>query len=299
MSPTETRPAAVRPSRLPSYLPRGSALRGTPSLVADRLGRGAAQGVGRATSRTAGAIGAALAAATRAAAKLRRDKPLHRRGVVGRGRLVVDRPWPRTEARILASPGSYRVKARWSLATSLPPPLAGLPDVAGLALRIGGAGVGGADADLLFAASGSGRITRHLLAPRPLRTHGPLSSLVPMKTRAGGFVLAIVPLGPQRQRPEMAPPETYVLRVAPVGGNWRRVGRLELSWSESDEAIRFHPIERPPAGMFWPSWVLRLRGPAYRAARAALPTLARNAHQDAHQDATDASTVQPGRRGSP
>ena len=212
----------------------------------------------------AGALpGAALAAAAAAAGLLRRDKALHPVGHLGTGRLTVTAPAPGLGIEAFARAGELPCRARWSRSMGLPQ---GWPDIEGLALRLGGAGPDGGDADLLFASTGGRRWSRYLMTLRGPGRHGPLTTLIPARA-AGRAVL--FRLTPESEPDRGLPPATYALDLALGTGSWQPVARVDVAWVEADTADRFDPITHPLVGLEQYAFVAALREPAYVAARAA------------------------------
>jgi hypothetical protein len=197
--------------------------------------------------------GALLASGLGAVAKATRRRPIHARGRTWRATLCVDAPVEHLGVPLFADRGVHPCTARLSRAVGTPP---GWWDVGGLALRLPGAGSRGADADLLFATTGTGRVSRHLLRPVRETAGRPLTTLLP--TRAGGrsFVLLARPLG-----------EQFEIGIGIEGGAWHAVGLLRLDDEVADRALRFDPVVRPLAGTHAPGWVAAVREPAYRWAR--------------------------------
>ena len=115
-----------------------------------------------------------------AAALVRRTKPLHPAGSVGEGTLEITAPQRELGVPLLADRGTHRCTVRWSRAMGLPD---SLPDFEGLALRFEGGD--GEPADLLFASTGTGAVSRFLLAPRSPGSHGPQTTLLPVQRAEG------------------------------------------------------------------------------------------------------------------
>ena len=177
-------------------------------------------------------------------------KPLHPRGTVWLGEITrtgdgvapTGVPW-------LDEPGRDEAIVRVSAAIGLPH---GWPDIQGVAVRLPGQD----DADLLFASTGAGRVTRFLLRlVRPTTRHV-ASTLLPYRGPHGPVMLAATFMAPGR----------YTLLRADGGGPWVGFGRLELL-EELDQELSFDPVLRPLPGLPNYPWVERLRAPAYRAAR--------------------------------
>jgi hypothetical protein len=205
------------------------------------------------TERAFRAGGALLAAATRGVAAVRRaDKPLHPRGDVVEGRLDRSGSTERTGVPWLDEPGTDDVTVRRSRAIGLPRPV---PDVHGLALRVH---TTDGLADLLFASTGLGRLTRFVLtAGRDPRSR-PLTTLLPYETDTGPVILAAVGLTPQ----------TYELSWARADGDWRPFAVLRLASEHgADQDLSFDPVRHQVAGLRQYPGVRRLREPAYHRAR--------------------------------
>lgn len=205
----------------------------------------------RAVELAAGAAGRALAVGLGTVALLRRGKPLHPRGEIHRALVEVTDPLPGA-GPFAGSTGTYDGLGRHATAMGLPAPL---PDVDGLALRFP---VDGRDADLLFAATGTGRWTQHVLAPHRSGATVPLTTLLPFETGAGRLVLGLFPTG-----------AGYDLRVSPGSGPWRPLGRVSLAPLDVEDPheLRFDPIRNAPPGLDVHPALVRLRDPAYVAAR--------------------------------
>jgi len=202
------------------------------------------------------AAGAVLGAGFGLAARVRRNKPIHPAGSVGTGVLEVATPAPHLGVPLLAEPGRHDCLVRWSRSAGVPSPL---PDVEGLALRILDAGDGRV-ADLLFASSGEGTLTRYTPLPRRPRSHGPLSTLLPVAGDTGPLMFLVEPLDDED------PPITWRLSVADARSDWRAVATLAVTWGH-DEAVRFDPVEHQLPGTQQYRLVRMLREPAYAMAR--------------------------------
>ncbi|WP_431891527.1 hypothetical protein [Cellulosimicrobium funkei] len=209
-------------------------------------------------------VGAALAAATGTVARVRDGRPMHARGVLLRGTLVV----AEDEAGAASVPqGRTPVTVRVSLGAGLP---RGLPDVVGIAVRWTD---DGAPQDVLFASSGRGRLTRFLLVPRRALLGGWLSTLMPLRSPHGPRVLA---LRPDHDAARGAgTPVLEVLEATPLGA-WHRFGAVELHGPEAgsahdgdDPEVRFDPTGHAPRHLGTYGWEDALRARGYRAARRA------------------------------
>jgi len=134
-----------------------------------------------------------------------------------------------------------------------------LPDVEGFALRVLDAGEG-RPADLLFASAGEGTVTRYTPLLRGPRSHGPLSTLLPVVGDTGSLMFLIEPLD------DDDPPVRWRLLVADSGSFWRALATVTVSWGH-DEAVRFDPVEHQLPGTRQYPLVRVLREPAYVMAR--------------------------------
>lgn len=204
------------------------------------------------------AVGIVLAGALGAVAAIARRKPLHAVGTTWEAELRIDSPLPDLGVAVFEDRGAHACTVRVSRALGTPN---GCWDVGGLAMRLPGAGSLGGPADLLFATTGTGRATRHLLRPVRHATERPLTTLLP--TTAGGrsVVLMVRPTSRDHE------PRQYELAVGADGGAWRPVGLLDLLQERTDAPTRFDPIVNELSGTTPPSWVVAVREPAYRWAR--------------------------------
>lgn len=213
----------------------------------------------RATATVGGVL---LAGATQAVGLLRRssDRPLHPRGEWWTGTLRRTGGAVPTGAEWLDASGEDDVLIRFSTAVGLP---GWCPDIQGVAIRVPVRGdeLGGAHADVLLASTGAGRLTRYVL--RPARTgHGsPYTSLLPYRGPHGAIHVGMRGAGSGR----------YELAHAGVRGEWTVFAELELhdsaDASAAEDVMRFDPVLAPPPGLGQYDWAVRLREPAYSAAR--------------------------------
>lgn len=195
--------------------------------------------------------GAVLEGATHLVSAIRTaPKPLHPRGTVWRGEITrtgaglvpTGVPW-------LDEPGRDDAIVRVSAAIGFPH---GWPDIQGVAMHLPGQ----AGADLLFASTGAGQVTRFMLRlVRPTSRHV-ASTLLPYRGPRGPIMLAAT----------QVEPEQYALLRADGDGPWIGFGRLRLT-ERIDRELSFDPIRHPLPGLDNYAWVRRLRSPAYRAAR--------------------------------
>lgn len=208
------------------------------------------------------APGAVLGAVFGAAAAVRRTKPLHPSGNVGNGRLRITAPQRELGVPLLAEQATHLCTVRWSRAIGLPAPL---PDFEGLAIRLHDP-----QADLLFASTGTGAVTRFVLVPRASGTHGSQTTLLPVASDGGGsLVFRVTPaegaFGDGATSVD-DPPTRFDLAVAHSGTGWVEVGVLDVDWGP-DRPMRFDPVENLLPGTEQYPVVRFLREPAYFMAR--------------------------------
>ena len=194
------------------------------------------------------------------------EKPLHPRGSVSGATLVRRGDGPRSGVPWLDEPGVDVVTVRRSRSAGLPP---GWPDVRGLAIRV--EPLAGHPADLLFATTGLGRITRFLLTPAWSGHPRPMTTLLPYRSPIGPLLLGIHESASGRFR----------LLWARGVGPWTQWGDLELHDRQApDQPVWFDPVRHQLPGLPVYDWVRRLREPAYLAARRhrsdAVPTPSRS-----------------------
>lgn len=204
------------------------------------------------------AAGAALAAGLGVVAWVTGRKPLHAAGTTWAAHLRVDSPLPELGVPLIDQRGVHPCTVRVSRAVGTPD---GWWDIGGLALRIPGAGSSGQPADLLFATTGTGRVSRHLLRPVRRAAKRPLTTLLPTRAKERSLELLVRPARDSDQ------PREYELAVSVDGGPWTGVGLLQLQVQLADTRARFDPIVDQLAGTTTPPWVVALREPAYRWAR--------------------------------
>jgi hypothetical protein len=196
---------------------------------------------------------------------VRRNRPIHSVGTVLPGTLVIDAHGT-TGSVLFDTAGKTSLVARLSRSASWP---VELPDIIGLALRIPGGGPHGGPADLLFASTGTGRLTRYLLQLRTSAAAGPLTTMFPLAGPAGNIVFRLDP----------EPHHHYRLSYSRNSGSWQALGRVSLEppreplqrssrdAGPDDARLRFRPVAHPPAGLATPTWFRAARSPAYGMAR--------------------------------
>jgi hypothetical protein len=208
-------------------------------------------------ARAVGSVcGRCLAAATRVVALRPAAKPLHPRGRVVVGRLHRFGAGPTSGVAWLDGAGDEQVLVRQSRAVGLPAPC---PDIFGLALRV--PSEDGGHADLLFASTGLGLLTRFVLTFARAQDRRPMTTLLPYRAPAGAVVLSAVFHGEDEVR----------LAWAVGTGAWHAFAELRLGSEPVDEPadalLSFDPVRNVPSGLETYDWVRRLREPAYVAAR--------------------------------
>jgi hypothetical protein len=181
----------------------------------------------------------------------------------------------------LDTPGEDAVTGRLSRSAGLP---TAFPDVLGLALRCPGED---GPVDLLLSATGLGRWTRWLLAPRRRVDGAALSTIIPWRGASGPVLLAAVlhsdaPSEHSRRASDptvLAEAHTAVaLRVtlhhATPAGRWHVAGHALLGRAgagEVDTTTRYDAVAHTPPGAEQYPWTRRLREPAYAASRRGWP----------------------------
>ena len=198
--------------------------------------------------------GQVLRAATGLVSHRPAAKPLHPRGAVLRGTL--HRHGSRSPSGVpwIDRAGEDRVVVRESRAVGAPSPT---PDIFGLALRVP---VEGSHADLLFASTGLGRLSRFTLTFGRAPYSRPLTTLLPYRAPAGPLVLSAVYV--DRRRVSLA--------WAAKWGRWHRFAELVMDEEPSeadDQPVSFDPVRHQLPGLRTYSWVRRLREPSYARAR--------------------------------
>lgn len=198
--------------------------------------------------------GSVLAGATRTLAAVRVSaKPLHPEGELHRGRLLRRGTGDGPDSGVgwIDEPGEDQVVVRLSRAVGLPD---GLPDIHGLALRILGPD---GPADLLFANTGTRRLTRFALTASRHPRARPMTTLLPYRTATGPVLL----------RADGSAADDYELSWARPTSRWRAFATLHLDRPHGDGPVSFDPVLHQVPGLAQYAAVVRLRAPAYRRAR--------------------------------
>lgn len=211
---------------------------------AERLGRGAAAVAGK-----------ALEGVFATTARIRpARKPLHPKGELHTA--TIERSGLRNPIGVpwIDEPGTSIGLVRVSRAMGIPK---ALPDIYGLSLRL--PLVGGTHADILFATTGLGRLSRFVLFPAQHPGQRAYSTLLPYRTSTGAVVLAAVPV----ETDEL----TFDLACAPAGGVWQSFARMTLTEATSDASPSFDPVLNRLPGLEFYEWAATMREGAYRAAR--------------------------------
>jgi hypothetical protein len=221
-----------------------------------------------AATRVAGVPGAALGLVFGTFARLRRaDKPLHPHGSLFTGTLERHGLTPPVGVAWIDDPGTDQVAVRLSRSLGLPTPL---PDVHGLTLRVP---IGESHADLLFATTGTGRISRYIFSPSVQPSARAYTTLLPYRAATGPLLLAAFPTDPLAIG--------FRLACASAQGPWRSFGRLQIAVDQHaastegieqlgpDPTVSFDPVLNQLPGLPPYAWVASLREGAYVAARRA------------------------------
>lgn len=213
-------------------------------------------------SSLAHAGGQALKAVSAVLLVFRPGRPIHRNGVMLEGTLTHNRVFSGEEW--LDSPGDEQVLARISRSAGLPDTV---PDVVGLALRVG-------DADVLLSTTGRGIPGRFVILPRRSVVDGPFTTLMPFRGTEGPVLLAVRREGPGPELRTLSELHRcgeelqWGLFYSRLRGPWTRVGTLRLKVSgDQQQAPRFDPVGRPPAGLGTYGWTRALRAPSYALAQ--------------------------------
>ncbi|MCP2267042.1 hypothetical protein ACFQHV_11085 [Promicromonospora thailandica] len=191
-----------------------------------------------------------------------RPRPLHPDGVVVGGTLHLE-AGTAPGAAALGPPADHPVVVRASRGGGLPAPW---PDLFGLAVHWT---QDDRAQDLLLSATGTGRVTRFLLAPRRRPLGGAFGTLMPFRDTDGRPVLLAAAPRPRRPGTDLAAlaGTELVLLSAHPGGRWHRLGLLRCGPELGTDAPRVDPVLHAPGDLGTYAWAAALRAPAYRAAR--------------------------------
>ena len=268
---------------------------------------------GGATERAAEVAGRGFAAVFRAVKGVRPFRPIHPRGISLVGELTLTGAAGRTAAGLpgpsgiswLDDAGTRQVRGRFSRSVGFPE---SLPDILGLALRVG-TGVGGSDdvADVLFASTGWGVPARFMLLPKLDAGTARFTTLMPYKGANGPVLLGLRTLSLPGLATGRADTDgnfkeslatgdwSLALSYASPTGRWVQAGVLHLraaptgggtaigdtaggGTAHGDTAIRFDPLKHPLPGAGTYPWARRLRERSYRAARRLAPRVSGDPH---------------------
>jgi hypothetical protein len=209
----------------------------------DSLGRAASTGGGTALGAVFRTVGAVRPA----------RKPLHPLGRVVNGRISRQGAGPDTGVAFLDEPGDEQVLVRESRSVGLRGPL---PDIQGLAIRV--TNPDGSPGDLLLASTGWGRWSRFVLTPSTSTYGRPMTTLFPYRSPKGALLLGARSDGSGGV--ELA----WALGTGP----WRSFAELTVSEEDADDpTVSFDPVLHRIPGLEQYPAVVRLREPAYLAAR--------------------------------
>ena len=207
--------------------------------------------VGQAASAAGGLV---LGGAARVLGAVRPSaKPLHPKGRVVRACLYRDGLEPPLGVEFLDTKSIDEVLVRESRAIGLP---GSVPDIQGLAIRV--PKPDGTYGDLLFATTGWGKLTRFTLTTSRTTYGRPMTTLLPYRTEAGPVVLGAKGEGGH----------SVELSCAIGDGEWRRFADLVITEQDAgDPTISFDPVLNQLPGLEQYDAVVKLRAPAYDAAR--------------------------------
>lgn len=215
------------------------------------------------------AAGAALGVTFGVVAVLRRGKPLHPVGTVASAVLVVAPGAERSGSPLVDEAREHDCVVRASYAAGTGPRF---PDIEGFAVRVPGPEGATGPADLLFASTGTGTLSRYLLTVRAPGRHGAQTTLLPVRAGGAPLQLRLDPVDPGGQ----PWPGTYELSWAHGSGRWHTFATLHADWAgAADAPERFDPVAHPLPGTTQYAAVAALREPAYHLARLARPSAGR------------------------
>jgi hypothetical protein len=218
----------------------------------------------------AAALGRVLRAGFAALLAVRRPRPIHSRGRVLRGWITwLDGASTSGIRWIDEHPGEpLPIVARLSRSLGLPAPL---PDILGLALRVG---TDAGPADIELSSTGLGIPSRFMLLPHRSPSSARFGSLLPYRSALGPILICAIPLAPAdlpsggEALDKALTREPWRLRLhhATPTGRWHPFAEisLHLADDQSDEALRFDSVRHHLPGAEIYPWHRRLQQPSYR-----------------------------------
>ncbi|WP_104524082.1 phosphodiesterase [Blastococcus atacamensis] len=213
--------------------------------------------------------GKAVAVPLGAVARYRRGRAMHPRGAVFDGVLERHGSTPPIGVPWLDEVRRDAVVVRISRGAGLPAPL---PDVLGLAIRLGG---DRDPVDLLLSSTGQGRWSRLVPVPR-VDAEGPYGSIMGFRSAVGTIRIAALPQtagissDPEPVAEAAAEGRIDFTLAAAVGqGEWRPFARLRSTAARGpfDSALRFDAVLNAPPGLVADGPMAKFRAPAYATAR--------------------------------
>lgn len=226
-----------------------------------------------------GAIGTGFEVLFRGIKQVRRDRPIHTRGLRLEGHVVVHAHGLRSGISWIDEPGRSPATARISRSAGTPD---GLPDVVGLALRLHHPEPGPAPSmfsDVLLSSTGWSFPGRYLLLPRLSVSRAPLGTMMPYRGDDGPVLLGARTVGPTGlpsslrafRRSLGSSPWHLGLFFATPRGPWQHFGTLTLTLDPvaEDTDLRFDAVLHPLAGAQTYEWARRVREPSYALSRRA------------------------------
>ncbi len=206
-------------------------------------------------------------------------RPLHPVGIAFQGEWVLDAP-SLAGIELFDRPGRRPALVRFSRGFGLPEPL---PEILSLAVKVPDAYGPGRDQDVLMTATGDRPVLRHAFAIGFSHLTCTYSTVFPFSIGGRRMLLGAVPQARRRvpdagdlgeldavaARGDLA----LDLRVATVGGPWRRVARVELGRrldADAERDLRFNS-DNAGGGIAPIGFVNAIRGAAYAAANRERP----------------------------
>ena len=214
-----------------------------------------------------------------AVAAVRGGKAVHPHGVVHRARVIAEGAAHAPQgARLLGEAAEHDAIVRFSRSVGLPRPV---PDLLGISVRVVDAYGRDHHQDLMLVTSVDRPVLHHVFVPATDFQQRVYTSSLPYRAGGEAFLLGVTPEGASPRpagddefdrlaRAAATGELAFALAVAPIGGRFRPVGRIEVGdrTPPSVDALRFNPFNcgggREPAG-----FRNRLRGYAYPMSQAA------------------------------